>query len=339
MLIAHGASARVRLSDGAEALARIAGRDLQVVCGDEVRCELDEQHAQWQIQQVLPRRSALYRSNARGRAELVAANLTLLVVVAAPQPEPDWFVVDRYLAAAASAGLGSLLLAEQGRPVVRRRPCSVSSASLASTGCGTLLCSAHTGLGLNALRERLHDHCVMLVGQSGVGKSSLLRELVPGCDAAVGELLKTQEGRHTTSAARLYELPGGGTLIDSPGVRDFAPAVEMLDAQDLGFADVARYAPRCRFADCRHLQEPQCAVRDGVAAGDISARRYESYRRLRRLRETLRERAPYLARLSPVEASRRLTTAADRPSRARACRRRCIRAPRPSARHGRCGWP
>jgi ribosome biogenesis GTPase len=133
----------------------------------------------------------------------------------------------------------------------------------------------------------------MFVGQSGVGKSSLLRELVPGCDAPVGELLKSQEGRHTTSAARLYQLPGGGSLIDSPGVRDFAPAADMLDARTLGFVDLARYAPQCRFGDCRHLKEPHCAVREAVAAGAISARRYESYRRLRRLREQLLERAPY----------------------------------------------
>jgi ribosome biogenesis GTPase len=291
-VIAHGASARLRFGDGTEALARAAGRDLQVVCGDEVRCDRDTQHAQWLIQQVMPRRSALYRSNARGRAELVAANLTLLVVVVAPQPQPDLFLVDRYLAAAASAGLNSLLLCNKADQPFDEGM-QEELAAFAATDCATLMCSARTGLGLSAVRERLHEQCVMFVGQSGVGKSSLLRELVPGCDAAVGEMLKSQEGRHTTSAARLYQLPGGGTLIDSPGVRDFAPAADMLDARTIGFVDLARFAPQCRFADCRHLKEPQCAVREAVTAGRISARRYESYRRLRRLRETLLERVPY----------------------------------------------
>lgn len=285
----------MQLAAGGEVLARAAGRDQQFVCGDQVLCGADAQHAQWQIQQVLPRRSALYRTNLRGRAELVAANLTLLVVVVAPRPEPDLFVVDRYLAAAACAGIGALLLAnkaEQDFTAAMR----AELAALEATGCGTLFCSAHTGLGLDALRARLRNETVMLVGQSGVGKSSLLRELIPGCDALVGELLKSTEGRHTTSAARLYELPGGGTLIDSPGVRDFAPAVDALDAATLGFAEVARHAPQCRFADCQHLQEPQCAVLAAVAAGAISARRYESYRRLRRLRGQLLARTPYARR-------------------------------------------
>jgi ribosome biogenesis GTPase len=282
----------VRFTDGTESLARAAGRDLQVVCGDEVRCDRDAQHAQWLIQEVLPRRSALYRSNTRGRAELVAANLTTLVVVVAPQPQPDLFLVDRYLAAAASAGLNSLLLGNKADQPFDD-DLQNELAALAATGCDTLMCSARTGAGLSAVRERLQQQCVMFVGQSGVGKSSLLRELVPGCDALVGEMLKSEEGRHTTSAAHLYQLPGGGTLIDSPGVRDFAPAADMLDARTMGFVDVARFAPQCRFADCRHLKEPQCAVREAVTAGGLSARRYESYRRLRRLRETLLERVPY----------------------------------------------
>jgi ribosome biogenesis GTPase len=291
VLVSHGASARVRLANGVEVLARAAGRDLQFVCGDEVVCACDSQHAQWQVSEVSARRSALYRSNARGRAELVAANLTLLVVVLAPRPEPDLYLVDRYLAAAASGGIGALLLANKAdlefTPAVR-----AELAALAATGCLALQCSAVSGAGLEELRRRLRAETVMLVGQSGVGKSSLLRALVPGAEAAVGQLLKSDEGRHTTSAAQLYALPGGGALIDSPGVRDFAPAPEALDPRTLGFAEVAALAPQCRFADCQHLQEPQCAVRAAVDQGTMSARRYESYRRLHRLRAQLLARLP-----------------------------------------------
>ncbi len=282
----------MRLPDGEEVLARAAGRDLQFVCGDEVACSRDVQHAQWEINKVAPRRSALYRSNARGRAELVAANLTMVVIVVAPRPRPDLFLVDRYLAAANSAGLAAVLLANKSDQPSDQE-LQQELAAFAAVGCPTLGCSAQSGSGLAAVREQLQGQTVMFVGQSGVGKSSLLRELVPGSIATVGELLKSEEGRHTTSAARLYQLPGGGALIDSPGVRDFAPAVDMLDAHTLGFTEVARHAPDCRFADCRHFKEPQCAVREAVAAGTISARRYESYRRLQRLRERLLERVPY----------------------------------------------
>ena len=113
VLVAHGATARVRLPSGEEVLARAAGRDLQFVCGDEVLCACDAQHGQWQIQRVAVRRTALHRTNARGQPELVAANLTLLVVVLAPSPAPDLFLVDRYLAAAGCAGMGALLLANK----------------------------------------------------------------------------------------------------------------------------------------------------------------------------------------------------------------------------------
>jgi ribosome biogenesis GTPase len=126
-----------------------------------------------------------------------------------------------------------------------------------------------------------------LVGQSGVGKSSLVSALVPGLQIEIGELVRAEEGRHTTTAARLYELPQGAALIDSPGVRDFAPAVDALDERSLGFVEVERLAPGCRFADCRHMREPACAVQAAAQRGQMHPRRYESYRRLRRLREEL----------------------------------------------------
>src|SRR5262249_25295581 len=121
-----------------------------------------------------------------------------------------------------------------------------------------------------------------------VGKSSLVRALLPQEDVATGDLVRDEDGRHTTTSSRAYRLPSDqpdavGTLIDSPGVRDFAPAIDLLDERTLGFPEVERHAPRCRFQDCKHLQEPGCAVMAAVETHDMAARRYESYRRLRRL--------------------------------------------------------
>jgi ribosome biogenesis GTPase len=129
----------------------------------------------------------------------------------------------------------------------------------------------------------------VLVGQSGVGKSSLVSALLPDEEVQTGELVREEEGRHTTTASRAYALKCGGTLIDSPGVRDFAPAIDHLDARTLGFPEAERLAVGCRFQDCRHMQEPDCALINAVESGAVSARRYESYRRLRRLHADLVE--------------------------------------------------
>ena len=105
--------------------------------------------------------------------------------------------------------------------------------------------------------------------------------------------MRESEGRHTTTASRLYDCIGGGRIIDSPGVRDYAPSIDQLEPASLGFYEVQKYAATCRFMDCKHLNEPQCGVLAAVQAGHVSARRYESYRRMRRLFESLREeRAP-----------------------------------------------
>jgi ribosome biogenesis GTPase len=284
----HGRTLRVRAGEQL-LLASPARRDLTVVCGDQVQCVFDARHAQVHITAIGARRGTLYRTSARGAAELVAANVTLLVAVVAEPPDVDCFIIDRYLAAARCEGLTAAVVANKAD---RGLTSTVSAelSTLADLGYDCLTVSAHTSRGLPELRALLAAHLGLLVGQSGVGKSSLLRALAPDCDAAVGELIRGREGRHTTATARLYPLPGGGELIDSPGVRDFAPAIERLDAATLGFVEVERLRPQCRFTDCRHMQEPDCAVREAVGGG-FAPRRYESYRRLRRLYERLQERA------------------------------------------------
>jgi ribosome biogenesis GTPase len=238
------------------------------------------------VLEVLPRRTALYRSNARGKAEPVLANLTRLLVVIAPLPPPDPFVADRYLAAAESAGIAATLVLNKAELEIEA-PVRAQLGAYSAAGYDHLPVSADTGAGMDALLAACAGQVAALVGQSGVGKSSLVRRLAPRADVEIGGLMREEEGRHTTTASRLYELPGGGRLIDSPGVRDFAPAVDHLDPRHLGFVEVARLACGCRFLDCRHLREPGCAVRQAVESGTMDARRYESYRRLRRLSEEL----------------------------------------------------
>jgi ribosome biogenesis GTPase len=285
VIAAFGRHLLVRDAAGHERRARPSGRRMSIVCGDRVRCEPDRRHDEVLIVDVLPRRTLLARANLRGASEPVVANITQLVVVVAPLPAPDFFIVDRYLCAATAAGIGGVVAVNKS-DLGAAHIDGQELAAYAAAGYSHIECSAKRGDGLDALRRVLSGAISVLVGQSGVGKSSLVSALLPEAEIETGELVRDEEGRHTTTASRAYALPLGsgarGTLIDSPGVRDFAPAIDQLDARTLGFPEIARLAPACRFLDCRHLQEPACAVIAAVESGELSARRYESYRRLRR---------------------------------------------------------
>lgn len=276
----------VRTEDGQEVPARMGKRELSVVCGDLVRCEFDTHHRELHVIALMPRTNGLYRTNSRGGGELVAANLSQLLIVVAALPRPDLFVVDRYLCAAHCAGITACVVVNKSE-LQMSEDTQKELAAFAAAGIGCCSVSAQQLSGMTQLQNLLTGQRSMLVGQSGVGKSSLLRALLPECDVSIGALIRDDEGRHTTTATRLYSLPAGGEILDSPGVRDFAPAVDRLQPAALGFVELEKLAPECRFADCQHLREPGCAVRGAVEAGSISARRYESYRRLRRLYERL----------------------------------------------------
>lgn len=294
VIATYGRHLLLREAVGATRMARPQRRHLEIACGDRV--EYIEAGTEALVTAIRPRDTVLRRSSLRARSELLAANLTQLAVVLAPLPKPDLFVVDRFLCAAECAGLATLVVHnKEDLPGGEEFAADLAPyAALGYTICGiSAAAAASEPAALEPLRAALRGHTTILVGQSGVGKSSITRLLSSDpADIAIGALIKDEEGRHTTTAARLFECDSGGRIMDSPGVRDFAPAIDDLEPSTLGFREVARLAQDCRFLDCSHMQEPYCAVRSAVESGGMDARRYESYRRLRRLYDQLWDKRP-----------------------------------------------
>ena len=294
----HGRHAAVEDAARRRIRCRLRGRRLVAVCGDRVRwIEADGEGAEGLIIEVLPRATRLVRINLRGEAEIVAANLTQLVAVIAPLPAPDLGLCDRYLAAAEWAGLKACVVANKSDLSGAQALLASALDLYAALGYPVAWSSKRAPGGARELASRLAGETSVLVGQSGVGKSSLINLLVPGVEASVREVsLATEAGRHTTSAATLHHLPSGGDLVDSPGVRDFAPPLPAPRAVAGGFREIAAAARNCRFRDCMHRQEPACAVMAGARDGTISAQRIASYQRLVGQAEEFARRDPRIRR-------------------------------------------
>ncbi|MBA1273517.1 small ribosomal subunit biogenesis GTPase RsgA [Stutzerimonas azotifigens] len=231
----------------------------------------------------LPRQTELCRPDSRGQLKPVAANVDLIVIVFAPLPEPHANLIDRYLIAAEHAGIQPLLLLNKADLVDEQNqaPLEALLAVYRTLGYPLLEVSARQGLGMDQLKERLNGQVSVFVGQSGVGKSSLVNTLLPGVDTRVGRLSElTGKGTHTTTTARLFHFPGGGELIDSPGIREFGLGHVSRDDVEAGFIEFRDLLGHCRFRDCKHDREPGCALLKALEEGRIQPQRMASYRHI-----------------------------------------------------------
>jgi len=285
VVASFGNRGRLDPGDGTAERFVLKGRRLRAVCGDRVDWQAQEQGNELLVTAIHERDNALERPDSRGRTELVAANLSRLIIVLAPEPEPDFFIADRYLCAAEMMAIDTLIVWNK---IDLKAPVPDEITNYQSLGYTLLETSINTTGGLPEFAAALAAGISMLVGQSGVGKSSLINQLVPDTNAATSELSSvSREGKHTTTASIMHTLPSGGRLIDSPGVREFAPVIRDPARVEMGFREIVERATECRFSNCQHLREPSCAIKAAVESGAITARRYESYKRLRSSAEAL----------------------------------------------------
>jgi len=230
-----------------------------------------------------PRDSELLRPDPYGKLKAVAANIDQIIVVIAPAPEPHANLVDRYLVAAEAVDIPPLLLLNKSDLVSDDNRAYIEElmAPYPDLGYPVLQASCQDDAGLAALRAALADRTSVFVGQSGVGKSSLVNALLPGVNARVGALSEAHNtGTHTTTTAQWFHLPSGGALIDSPGIREFGLWHMERDQVEAGFREFRPLLGSCKFRDCKHQQEPQCALLAAVASGAVSERRLASYRQI-----------------------------------------------------------
>lgn len=284
-LVIANFGATLIVEDATGALHRCALRQNlgTAVCGDRVVLQMIAS-GEGVVIAIEPHHSLLTRPDYSGKLKPVAANLDQVAVVCAPRPELNEFLIDRYLVAIATINVTPLLVlnkidlldpaartAMEARLDVYRR-----------IGYPVLYASTRSEHGLDELRTWLKERTSILVGQSGVGKSSLIKMLLPDREIRIQALSQaTGFGTHTTTTSTLYHLPDGGDLIDSPGVRSFELGeLQRLDLER-GFVELEPFLGRCKFSNCTHRSEPGCAVLAALARGDIDPRRLASFQQLR----------------------------------------------------------
>lgn len=291
VLSSAGGQWRVRVDGGEVALASLRGRvkhdgDFKLAVGDRVTLSGDGAPAggTLTITGILPRTSQLSRRNPSGaRGErIVATNLDQVVVVfAMVRPEPNEAMLDRFLVIAEANELAARIVINKidlaDEATARGR-----FDGYAAIGYPVHYTSKVTGAGLEALHEVLRGRTSALSGPSGVGKSSLMNAMYPGLDLRVGAISDSvNKGRHTTVGALMHPLPDAGYVVDTPGLRELGLWGLSSSALDQCFPEFREALGNCRFADCHHVSEPGCAVREAVTDGGILQARYESYVKLR----------------------------------------------------------
>lgn len=281
---------RVLTGDGETLEASMRGRlkkaddALKLTVGDSVTLEPGSHEGTWAIAEILPRKSQLARRMPGGGhgERIVAANVDqVMVVFAAAKPEPHLRMLDRFLVIAEGNALDARIVINK-IDLVDEAETRVRFRDYARAGYPLHFTSVKKQIGLGELHDALAGRTSVLSGPSGVGKSSLLNGMYPGLNLRVGEISESvNKGRHTTVGAMIHPLPDAGFVVDTPGLREVGMWGMPSEHLDACFPEFRPMLEQCRFGDCTHVIEPDCAIRTAVEAGEISAARYDSYVKLR----------------------------------------------------------
>ncbi|MBL8827616.1 MAG: ribosome small subunit-dependent GTPase A [Planctomycetaceae bacterium] len=282
-----GLTCLVRLADGRQLncavrrLLKTLSTDQRhvVVAGDLVLVRMASEQ-EGIIERIEPRHGVLSRTS-RGRRHIIAANVDQwLIVSSAAEPEIKPHLIDRFLVCAEQSGIDAVICINKIDLVDPAKLIPLVS-GYSQMGYEVLMVSARSGLNIDRLRRRVFGRQTVITGQSGVGKSSLLNVVEQELGLRVGAVSReNQKGRHTTTTAQVVPLSAGGSVIDTPGLRQFQ-LWDIVPREVAGyFRDLRPYVNNCRFPDCTHTHEQQCAVKDAVADGWLDMRRYESYQHM-----------------------------------------------------------
>ncbi len=228
-----------------------------------------------------PRHNCIQRPDSFGNLKLVAANVDCALIVLAPEPVAHANLIDRYLVALHALDIRPVLVLNKSDLLTAGHSMLALAAGYEALGYTCLRVSAQDIGSLTPLQAVLAEGTSILVGQSGVGKSSLLQALLPAEAIKIGELSEgVAKGRHTTTHARLYHVSGGGRCIDSPGIREFGLGHLSVEQVAQGFVEFEGYLGRCKFRNCLHQQDPGCALIRAREEGAISPERFTSYQQI-----------------------------------------------------------
>ncbi len=232
---------------------------------------------------IKERTNLLVKTGFAGAIKPVAANIGQLVIVTSLKPKPNPYLIDRYLTAAENLPAKALIIINKIDLLDKNAKQDIADLTALYQGIGyrVISSSIKKNIGLDEISDALSNTTSILVGLSGVGKSSIVKSILPKEEIKIGETSEaTGEGKHTTTVSALYHLKGNGIIIDSPGVRDFTPINNSLDEITHGFADVRQFYGACKFSNCSHKNEPGCALKQAVTDGKLNELRFNNYLRL-----------------------------------------------------------